>query len=162
VRKYSHLVVTALLLSSLNASAFSEQSHLNASDPVNQRQIICCQYDQMNKAFAAGNIDSVKQMLAPTYTEIDPDGKKLDRKSLCSKLEFERKQITSVTQQYTITKIDAKPNEIVVDLRTHSSGTGAKKILFMTVHGKFINDMVLQDTWTWRHTYFDESHQSAG
>jgi len=159
------------LLIAASASADSSPVSVESTTPSQtsvQRAAITAQYGQMNDAFVQGDIARLVDVLAPDYTELDPGGKILDRKALSEKLMAERNEMDSITTQLTITNVAPTSNGVLVDARMHNCGTGSKKVLFFTVHGRFVNDMIVEDFWTngptgWRlasrHTLFDQSKQ---
>ena len=138
--------------------------------------VCCCDaiktaYSQMTDAFAENQLDRSLVYLAPDYRQVDPKGHMLNRDGTIKKFRWERAQVRTIQSQCSILAMTVESDGVHVEMATHSSGTGAKRVLFVTVSGTFTNDLHVDDLWVntpdgWRLKYRqmlqDESHNHAG
>jgi hypothetical protein len=144
VRVLLTILVVCLLAFKANPIYASPNSNDGASSC---RDAIQAAYTQMTQAFANNVLEQSAQLFAADYRQIDPHGHALDKDGSLKKFQWERDCIRTIQSTCQIANITEGPDGIHVQMATHSTGTGVKRVLFFKVMGSFINDMRVEDLW---------------
>ncbi|MDQ2799385.1 MAG: nuclear transport factor 2 family protein [Armatimonadota bacterium] len=115
--------------------------------PSTDRIAIQAVYDQLGAAFGQHDLARFMSYFTPDYIDVDEKGAHLSKEQTRRGYQDQLGQIKTMQSHYAIQSLTPTAGGTLVEMKMHSDGTGAKRILFAKLHANFTDDLWVRDLW---------------